>query len=155
MNIDTQVGLSEQRDGESVIVYRPNFSHAVWEELATLIEPALEHGHGEYTMEHLHMWLRAETANLWGYYVNGLPTMGMITSFVLYPHRRYLHVMALGGKNFRQAMKFWSMVETFMQCNDCTGITAYARPQMARLLQRYAGFEQHYAVMGRWVRGVH
>lgn len=155
MILNTAVGLVEQVDDRLVVIYRPNFEMETWVELAPLLEPALQYGNGEYTLADMHDYCRAEQANLWGYYVSNVPQMAMVTTIITYPGIRYLHIMALGGNGLLRAMKMWNVVEQFMQCNGCTRVTAYTRPNMAKVLARYCGFSEMYTVMGRWSKGVH
>lgn len=154
MIVDTAVGLIEQKDDDLVIAYRSSFSNETWLELAPLLAPALQYSFGEYSLEDIYGYCRNEHANLWGYYVKDVAQMAMVTSIITYPGARYFHIMILGGRRLGYAIRMWPAVEKFMQCNDCVRATAYVRPQMARVLQRYQ-FVEMYQVVGRQSKGVH
>lgn len=101
----------------------------------------------------LEMLLRG-SANLWLALNKDVAVLAMVTTFIHYPRRRVLHVMAMGGTEFLAAGHlFWPKVQEFMVLNDCAVCSAYCREGMSYVLQRNFGFKKRYDVVEKTIHG--
>lgn len=121
-----------------------------------LLLPLLEKGYDSLEVlpeDLLEMALR-NSVQLWYVSKDGVPILAMATTFVHYPRRKLLHVMALGGSGLLGGGNyFWPKVQDFMVRNDCAVITAYCGHAMSAMLQRFFGFKKRYDVVEKTITG--
>jgi len=123
-----------------------------WETLLPLLEKGYDSL--EVLPEDLLELALREQVQLWFVTEDGVATLAMATTFVIYPRRKVLHVMALGGKGLLgMGNYFWPKVEDFMVRNDCAVMTAYCKQAMSTMLQRFFGFTKRCDVVEKSIYG--
>lgn len=117
------------------------FVAQTWPKVEKYILMALEHGHGDYTLDQIRMfvsigqWLLLvavdEEGNIQG---------AAASSFINYPNDRVAFITFIGGKLISSKETFKQMSD-ILKANGATKIQGMARPSIARLWKRY-GFEE-------------
>jgi hypothetical protein len=113
----------------------------VWPHVKDHLAAALEYSHGDYTLDHIQMfvcmgqWLLVVVTDETGI-VHGAAT----TSFINYPTDRVGFITAIGGKLISNRETFRQLCD-IMKAKGATKIQGMARPSIARLWSRY-GFKE-------------
>ena len=129
------------------IQYVPvNYAAQTWPAVEKYIEMAIEHGHGDYTVDQIKMfvnvgqWLllvaRDEEGNIHG---------AATSSFINYPNDRVAFITCIGGKLISNQDTF-KQFSNLLKANGATKIQGAARESIARLWSRY-GFKERYIVV--------
>lgn len=117
------------------------FVAQTWDRAEPFIKAALEHGHGDYTIDqvkafaHMGQWLLIVASDETGE-VHGAAT----ASFINYPNARVGFITFIGGKLISNKETFKQLCE-ILKSNGATKIQGMARPSIARLWSRY-GFQE-------------
>lgn len=120
----------------------PDCLDAIAPQVVPLLESAVAHGCGEYTMAQmidrvrqgaLHMIVAAE---------EGRVEAVVVLSIVEYPNQRTVNVAYGAGRNLRRLLP---AVKEVARAVGATAIETYTRPEVA-VLYRRAGFRQAYIV---------
>lgn len=147
-------GTTQAAAGQNykVLLLMPHEVPMYWE--AAL--PLLERGYDslEVLPEDLLEMLLRGSGNLWLALNEDEPVLAMVTTFIHYPRRKTLHVMALGGKEFIAAGHlFWPKVQDFMVRNECAVCTAFCRDGMSYILRNNFGFKKRYDMVEKTING--
>ena len=100
-----------------------------WDKVSKLLEPAVEHSHGRWSMPALFDALYTERQQLWlGYTDPDEIKFALTTEIANYPCTKLLAIQFLGGDDYSE----WSddmtaMMERFAKDMGCSGVEAVAR----------------------------
>lgn len=118
-----------------------NYAAQTWPAVEKYMQMAIEHGHGDYTLDQIKMfvnigqWLLLVAIDEKGD-IHGAAT----SSFINYPNDRVAFITSIGGKLISNKETFKQMSD-ILKANGATKIQGMARPSIARLWRRY-GFEE-------------
>jgi hypothetical protein len=118
-----------------------NYAAQTWPLVEKYVKMALEHGHGDYTLDQIRMfinigqWLLLVAKDEQGN-IHGAAT----SSFINYPNDRVAFITFIGGKLISNKETFKQMSD-ILKANGATKIQGMARPSIARLWKRY-GFAE-------------
>lgn len=117
-----------------------------WPLVEKYVESALEHGHGDYTLDQIKLlvcmgqWLLLVAVDEGGI-VHGAATV----SFLNYPNDRIAFITFIGGKLISNQNTYQEMCG-ILKSRGATKIQGMARPSVARLWKRY-GFNERSALV--------
>lgn len=129
------------------IQYVPlEFVNQTWPLVEPYVSAALEHSHGEYTVDQAKVLL---TTGAWVLYVavddaGALHGAGAV-QFNNLPNDRVAFVVAIGGKLFT-SQDTWQQFVGLLKAQGATRVEGAARESIARLWTRY-GFEEKYRIV--------
>ena len=112
-----------------------------WPMIEEYIKSAMEHGHGDYTIDQIKLlvnmgqWLLLVAVDETGV-IHGAAT----SSFINYPNDRVAFITSIGGKLISNRDTFKQMCD-ILKSRGATKVQGMARPSIARLWRRY-GFEE-------------
>ena len=117
------------------------YAAQTWPQIEQYVESAIEHCHGEYTIDQIKLlvcmgqWLLLVAVDEEGK-IHGAATV----SFINYPNDRVAFITFIGGKLISNQDTFQQM-SNILKSNGATKVQGMARPAIARLWKRY-GFEE-------------
>ena len=108
----------------------------VWDEVAPLIEKALQHAEGELVPGDIKKHLDKCDLRLW-IALEGKETIAaMITEIIQYPRKKIVRVITLASLvNMDMWYDFLPMIEGYALRNGCSSLEAWSRKGMARKLK--------------------
>lgn len=122
------------------------FVNQVWDDAAKHLEPAVAYGQGDYTLEHIRVfvtsgqWLLLVATNEEG--IQG----AAVVNFFNRPTERVAFILVMGGKLITGADTFAQLKEILVS-HGATYIEGASRESAARLWQRF-GLEEKYRIVG-------
>lgn len=134
-----------------VMLLLPEEVETFWEGLAPLIEQGLDSL--ELTIEDVHHMANSGWIQVWGMYENDVPVLAMVSQFMIYPRRKVMHILSIGGSKLLVAQQFWPKVQDFMMRNDCAVVTALCKGRMSHVLLQRFGFTKRYDFVERTFYG--
>lgn len=130
----------------SIEQIHPNFVHQLWPQVGHMLERALAFSGGEYSIEHLRMFLsRGEQVLLVA--IEGDKIIGAATiEFANFPNARVAFVTAIGGRLIARQDLF-DELRQWCRNQGCTRIRGEAREAVARLWKQRFGIPQKCVVV--------
>lgn len=117
------------------------YAAQTWQYVQEHIEPAIEHGHGDYTIDQVRLMVNSGQWLLLIAVDEAKKIHGAATvSFVNYPNDRVAFITFIGGKLVSNDDTFEQMCG-ILKGNGATKIQGTVRPVVARLFKRY-GFNE-------------
>ena len=122
----------------------PTHIHIVWGEVKQYLENALDHSGGEYSLEHLKMFI-----------VQGQQVLLLITEedkicgaltieWINYPNDRIAFITAIGGKT---DIESWEILAKWAKDNGSTAIRGATFKSVAKLMNQKYGFKETYIMV--------
>lgn len=118
----------------------------LWPRVEEHIRAAMEHGHGDYTLDQIKLlvcvgqWLLLVVIDEEGN-IHGAAT----SSFINYPNDRVAFITFVGGRLISNGDTFKEMCD-ILKSNGATKVQGYCRPSVVRLFKQY-GFKERSVVM--------
>ena len=130
-----------------VEVVPPQFVYHVWNQVGPLLERGLERSGGEYTAEHLKVYLTQGMQMLVVIIDDEQKVHGAVSVlFNNYPNDRVAFITSVGGKALVD-QELWQQFENCMRQNGATLIRGAAYESVARLWKKAFGVEQRYVIV--------
>ena len=107
----------------------------VWDDVAPLIEKALQHAEGELVPDDIKKHLDKGDLRLWVALEGKETIAAMVTEIIQYPRKKIVRVITLAGRNMDLWYDFLPMIEGYAIRNDCSSLEAWSRKGMARKLK--------------------
>lgn len=124
-----------------------NAVHNVWKDVAPFIASALEHAHGDYTVEQCRVYVsKTEWALLVAVDEDNKICGAALVDFFNRPNDRVAFVVAIGGRMISSDDTV-AQLKQFCLAGGATVLEGAARESIARLWSRY-GFEEKYRIVG-------
>ena len=122
------------------------YVNQVWDAVAKHLEPAIQHGQGDYSLEHIRVYV---TTGQWVLVVasneEGIQGAAVI-NFFNRPTDRVAFVSVMGGRLITSPDTF-KQFKAVLAAHGATYIEGASRESAARLWQRY-GLEEKYRIVG-------
>ena len=125
----------------------PNIILQVWDQVEPLLAKGLQKCGGEYTVEHLKVYLiqgvqhlvvsTDEQSNIIG---------AAAVEFINYPNERVAFITSIGGKMVANK-EVWDQFAAWCKYNGATMIRGAAFESVARLWKKAFGVEQRYVIV--------
>ena len=118
----------------------PEYAAQIWPRIEKFIEPAIQYGNGDYTLEQIKLlvcmgqWLLVVAADD-NNELHGAATV----SFLNYPNDRIGYITSIGGRLIANKKTFSELCE-ILKARGATKIQGLGRPSIVRLWNRL-GFE--------------
>jgi hypothetical protein len=140
--------------GYGAVYFAPEQIPDVWEELETLLLPALEKCQGELTMATVRNLLETGQMNALGTIRENRIELALVTEFVKFPNYKSIRVVLCGGKNLAQAMhEFMPAFTEWVLVNGAVEIEAWAPDEKLTVFYEWLGFSRIYTVNRINLRG--
>ena len=106
-----------------------------WEEVAPLLQPAVDRSGGRFLIEDVYHLLAIGENQLWVIFEEGKIVACCTTAFTEYPQKRMLTGQFLGGNNLKDwAPKLEQVLERWGRDHGCAGIELTGRKGWVRVL---------------------
>jgi len=99
----------------------------LWEQVAPLIEQALEYAEGEYLVQDIHKLLMYGKMQLWIAADTDLQGI-VVTEFITFPQKTVGHMVLIAGENLDNWDHVFDLIEKWMYEEGADLVRAYARP---------------------------
>jgi len=120
----------------------------VWNDVVPLIERALARSRGEFTVDDVRYCLTERLMQLWvAHNAEHKIEACLVTQLAHYPRRKFLRIIALGGKHSSHWDRGIELVFMWARSLGCDGVESFSRPGIARLYKKF-GFRSYYSVVG-------
>jgi thymidine phosphorylase len=130
-----------------VEVVPPHYVYHVWDQVGPLLERGLAKSGGEYTAEHLKVYLTQGMQMLVVIIDDEQKVHGAVSVlFNNYPNDRVAFITSVGGKALVD-QELWQQFENCMRQNGATLIRGAAYESVARLWKKAFGVEQRYVIV--------
>lgn len=112
----------------------------VWGDVTGFIEGAADYTGGRYTVDDAYSMVMNHDFLLWATFDKTGIKGAAVTNFILYPRKKVLHIMFLGGEGGMDWKdKYLKTMQFFAFDNQCDSIEASGRPGWAKIL-KHDGF---------------
>ena len=129
----------------------PNDVYSVWDSVVPYFERALSHSGGEYSVEHLKLYLTEGRQMLLITVDANEKINGALTrEFINLPNERIAFVTAVGGK-MMTGKDNWAQFEDWCRFNGATMIRGAAHESVARLWKQLFDVESRYIMVEKRV----
>ena len=122
----------------------PNIYH-IWEDVKKFIESALEYSDGDYTLDHVKVFLTNGSWLLLIAVEDEQIKGAAAINFINMPNDRIGFIVAMGGRLISNEDTYEQLV-SIMKAHGATKMQCTARESTARLWSRY-GFKEKYAIV--------
>ena len=130
-------------------VIEPNRIQQTWRSVEIMLDRAMAHSGGEYTLEQLKVMLTQGKQTLCvGADENLTIKCAMTIEWINYPNDRVAFITAIGG---RTSPEGFEQFENWVRANGGTKIQGAAFEAVARLWKRAYGFENRYIIVEKQV----
>ena len=130
----------------SVYYVEPKYLHVVWNDVAPMLEKALEHSGGEYNLDQLKVFLvQGHQSLLIASTEKGITGAATI-EFINYPNERVAFITAVGGKMISNKEN-WEQFAAWAKQQGATMFRGSAFESVARLWRKAFGFENRYVMV--------
>lgn len=138
---------------EVKIIGRPwPISDEIWERSGQLVNKALIRTEGEYNLEDIRDHLESKDMQLWDIEVNGELKASVVTQILVFPQKKKLRGVALGGKDHKEWFdELTTFFSRFAKAFGCTSLELVGRPGWTKSLKRY-GYRETYRILECEVR---
>lgn len=124
----------------------PNFIHQIWPKVELMLEKAIDKGAGEYSVEHLKMYLANGTQSLYVAEENGEIKGACTVAWENFPNDRVAFITAIGGRMISKPDLF-EQLKTFLKANGATKLRGACNEQIARLWHQKFNLEARYIIV--------
>jgi hypothetical protein len=118
-----------------ISVINQNEVEAVWPFVIEHLERAVAFSDGEIETEDFLPLLLDEEMQLWVAVGDGECVAAMVTQVIIYPRKKILRVIAVGGRDMKIWMKNIDMLENFALAMGCTELEAWTKRGFLRVLK--------------------
>lgn len=122
-----------------LLVFTPNLVDSVWETYKPLIQKALDRG-SNYTIDDIYAGLKSGDMRLWAWDEDA----ALVTTVQNKDDKRWLLLLALGGKDMNVWKGFLPILENYARFNRCDELRIYGRIGWKKL-----GFDVEYTKLVR------
>lgn len=124
-----------------------NYVYHVWDRVEPFIARGLAKSGGEYTTEHIKMYLTRSEQTLVIVIDDALEIHGAVTiHFNNYPNARVAFVTSVGGKMMTDK-DLWAQFENWLRQTGTTAVRGAAYESVARLWRKAFGTETRYVIV--------
>ena len=118
-----------------VALILPEDVEVVWPHVENHIERSAARAEGELTPAdylaflingQMHLWVAIEDKNV---------IAAMVTQVIVYPRKRVLRIIAIGGEGMERWKQFFPMLENFAASLNCTSLEAWGRKGWKKILK--------------------
>lgn len=116
----------------------PKDAVKIWDKVSPMLQRVVDQTEGELqpkdflhniVNKHMHLWIVIEKQNI---------VIVVITQIINYPNKKILRIIALAGKNFKEAYnQFNSMIESFAIESGCSGLELWGRKGWKKMLPEW------------------
>lgn len=126
-------------------IIEPHHIQQYWSKVEAMLDKAMAHSGGEYSLEQLKVMLTQGRQVLCvGTEEELIIKCAMTVEWINYPNDRVAFITAIGGKTDKQG---FSEFEQWVKANGGTKIQGAAFEAVARLWKRAYGFENRYIIV--------
>lgn len=130
-----------------VEIIPPQFVYHLWEQVAPLLEEGLVHSGGEYTVEHLKVFLTQGSQMLVVVIDDAQKVHGAVSvQLTNHPNARVAFITSVGGRGMTDK-DLWAQFENCLRQNGATLIRGAAFESVARLWHKAFGTETRYLIV--------
>jgi len=132
------IGTTEMlRPGKSykISIINQNEVEAVWPFVIEHLERAVAFSNGEIETKDFLPLLLDEEMQLWVAVGDGECVAAMVTQIIIYPRKKIMRVIAIGGRDMKIWMKNIDMLENFALAMGCTELEAWTKRGFLRVLK--------------------
>lgn len=125
---------------------------AVWPDIEGFIARSVDQSNGTTSVETIFQLLMQQEATMFATLRNGRPELVLVVRLVQYAKFVTARVIAMAGKNLKEAKAFLPALEAWALTQGAIEIEAWSRPAVARLLQ-HVGMKERSRCMVLNLRG--
>ncbi len=81
---------------------------------------------------------------------DGVPCLGVITEFVIYPRFKMLRIVGTAGKDPIKAMKYWEDFCHWAKLNNARGVETFSTPE-TKILNKRLGMTEYVTLMRHFI----
>lgn len=130
-----------------VEIVPPQFVYHLWDQVEPLLEKGLGRSGGEYSVEHLKVYLTQGTQMLVVIIDEDNKVHGAVSVlFTNYPNERVAFITSVGGRALTDK-DLWAQFENCVRQNGATLIRGAAFDSVARLWHKAFGTETRYVIV--------
>lgn len=119
----------------------------VWPVVAPLLLSCIKENTGEFTLNDTLVQLEKRNWQLWlGIRSDGLIQATGVTEIINYPSKKVCRIVMLAGEGVEAICEVYEDLSAWALGLDCRGLEVWARPGMAKMLQKHLGFTPKYQV---------
>ena len=118
-----------------ISVINQNEVEAVWPHIVEHLERAVAFSDGEIETEDFLPFLLNEEMQLWVAVGGGECVAAMVTQIIVYPRKKILRVIAIGGRDMKIWMQHIDMLENYALAMGCTELEAWTKRGFLRVLK--------------------
>lgn len=118
-----------------ISVINKNEVEAVWPHVVEHLERAVAFSDGELKTEDFLSFLLAEEMQLWVAVGDRECVAAMVTQIIVYPRKKILRVIAIGGRDMKIWMQNIDMLENYALAMGCTELEAWTKRGFLRVLK--------------------
>jgi hypothetical protein len=113
----------------------PEDIDVIWPHVEDHIARSAARAEGELTTDdffaflvdgQMHLWVAIEDKNI---------IAAMVTQVIVYPRKKVLRIVAIGGEGMERWKQFFPMLEDFAMSLDCTSLEAWGRKGWTKILK--------------------
>lgn len=125
----------------------PDILYQIWHLVEPLLAKGLERSGGEYTAEHLKVYILQGMQQLLVSVDEGGSIIGAASiEFINYPNARVAFITSIGGRMIAN-QEVWDQFTSWCKHNGATMIRGAAFESVARLWKKAFGVEQRYVIV--------
>jgi hypothetical protein len=118
-----------------VALILPEDVEVVWPHVEDHIERSANRAEGELLPGDYLRFLIDGQMHLWVAIENNSVIAAMVTQVIVYPRKRSLRIIAVGGEGMERWQKFFPMLESFASSLNCTCLEAWGRKGWKKILK--------------------
>ena len=120
-----------------VSIVPPERVHECWDEVAPLLQPAVDRSGGRFLMEDVYHLVATGENHLWVVFEDGVIVACCTTAFTEYPRKRMLTGQFLGGSQMTEWVpKLDAVLQQWGTDHGCSGIELTGRKGWLRVLDK-------------------
>tara|TARA_R110001606_G_scaffold349592_1_gene499560 strand:+ start:85 stop:447 length:363 start_codon:yes stop_codon:yes gene_type:complete len=116
----------------------------VWDEVKKYLESALDHSGGEYSLEHLKMFIVQGHQTLLVIIDDDKICGALTIEWINYPNDRIAFISAVGGKT---DIESWGILAKWAKDNGGTAVRGATFKSVAKLMKQQYGFKETYIMV--------
>ena len=133
--------IKQRKEYESVddsceVFYIPSDkAESIWPKIYPLLDKCHRYSNGELETQDFLNMIVEEDMHLYVSIVDEVVIAAMLTEFVMYPRKKVMRIVAVGGRGMDKWMKFFPALEASALSVGCTGLEAWGRKGWERILK--------------------
>ena len=133
------ISLTHQEAGSNcrAFLISPKEIESYWQEIEPHIARCVKHSEGELDSEDFKAYLLDEKMQLWIAIDGEKILASMVTQIVVYPKKRVLRIIAIGGGDMHRWISFLPALEELALEQGCASIEVWGRKGWLKILDDY------------------